>query len=142
MRANKSFDEKVRQYVANHHINHFREIDELTGRRCDNTVIHELFPGNDTRKRCFYVENCIYFLSPDSHDKIHKSFKIDLIIDLIAKRFDLKASDFGHRILLIDYYEKLRLLVNTFDIKKARYDWKLFFETDCVGEVPLVRLEL
>ena len=134
-RANKSFDEKVRQYVINHHINHFRNIDELyPKRRCQKTIVHELFPGNDTRKRCIYVNDCMFFLSIESHVEVHASH--DKTIDLLMNR--IKSND---RIAAENYYDRLRLLVNTFDMKKTRYLWREFFDGGCVGAVPLLNIE-
>lgn len=140
-RNNTSFDEKVRQYVANNHIQHFRDIDELTGCHCKNTIIHELFPGNDTRKRCFYVKDCVYFLSPQSHADIHTDLNGYKNKQLILNRLHLDLNPDNLKIAQ-EYIDKLRLIVNTFDIKQARYNWKEFFECGCIGEVPLIEVEL
>lgn len=131
-RANTNFDEKVRQYIANHHIQRFRNTDEFTGYPYDKTIIHEIFPGSDTRKRCFYVDDCIYFVSESSHLLIHRHSNPPVNLIINRRKFDYKTA--------IEYYYNLRLLVNTFDMKKARFDWKIFFENDCIGEIPLLKI--
>lgn len=132
MRSNTGFDNKVRQYIINHHIQHFRNIDELTGNPCKYTIVHELFSGNHNRKRSFYVENCIYFLSEQSHQLVQGNFENS--IKLLMNR--LKEN----QIAAVKYYERLRLIINTFDIKQARYNWKCFFDNDCIGEIPIIKI--
>ncbi len=132
MRANKTFDDTVREYVLNHHIKRWQNKDEYTGQKGVLTEPHEIFPGSN-RKRCFYVENCIFWVTRETHEKIQGNETAS--IQLIQNR--LKEN----QVAAIKYYERLKLLVNTFDIKKARFMWKTFFANCEIGEIPLVRCQ-
>jgi len=142
VRNNTTFDNKVRNYRSIYDLTIPADTCELCGRR-GLYGIHELFSGNDNRKRSFYVENCLVRLCDKCHKKAHGYFheKIqDIQFAIIGAKLISQSKKQEISIKVIeDYFDKLKLLVNTFDIKQARFAWQRFFDGE-TETPPILRV--
>jgi len=112
--------------------------DELSLQPSQSLEIHEIFSGNHNRKRCFYVRDCTYFVSRQSHITVHKNKEMSLL--LFANRLKQKGEYYTQEALRI-YFDELKRFVQTFELKSARYEWQVFFDNGCKGEMPLLKLD-
>lgn len=67
----KQFDKKVRKYrLEKGDLSHIEKCEYSNIK--SELIGHELFPGNDTRRVCIYMQDGIILINQNLHDRIHK----------------------------------------------------------------------